>query len=154
MQIVPVTDVNLNVYLNLAQCYEAEFSPLTGKKPDRSGIFELDTELGENVKGFLLEIDHIPAGLAAIEHKEERGYEVCEFYILPYFRQNAVGMRFAHAIWERHPGKWEIKQIAGADYASEFWRKTIKRFSQTPFIEDHYDDPYWGSVTRQQFTVQ
>ncbi len=153
MRIIPVTETNLNVYLNLAQCYEAEFSPLTGKKPDPSGMFELDTELGGDVLGFLLEIDDTPAGLAAIAKTESDRYEMCEFYVVPSFRQNGVGVRFAHTIWERHPGRWEVKQIEGADYATSFWRKTITRFGGTPFIEESYDDPYWGAVTRQRFSI-
>jgi len=36
MQIIPVSETNLNTYYNLAQTYEAEFSPLTQKQPDPS----------------------------------------------------------------------------------------------------------------------
>lgn len=153
MQIIPVTETNLNIYHDLAQCYEAEFSPLTGKKPDTSGMFALDTELGGDVRGFLLEIDNTPAGLAAIAKKESDSYEMCEFYVVPCFRQNGVGMRFAHTIWERHPGRWEVKQIVGADYATAFWRKAITRLGDTLFTEESYDDPYWGAVTRQRFSI-
>ncbi len=153
MQIIPVTETNLYVYHNLAQCYEAEFSPLTGKKPDASGLFALDTPIGGDVLGYLLYIDDTPAGLAAISQKEDSRFEVCEFYIVPLFRKNATGMRFAHAIWRRHSGRWEIKQIEGADYATAFWRKTIARYNDTPFSEDRYDDPYWGNVTRQRFVI-
>jgi len=153
MQIIPVNETNLAVYHNLVQCYEAEFSPLTGKKPDETGRFELDTELGENVQGYLLEIDRHPAGLAAIACKGEKRYEVCEFYVVPSFRQKAVGMHFAHKIWNEYPGSWEVKQIEGADNAIRFWRTTITRFNNTPFREERYDDPYWGKVTRQQFKI-
>ncbi len=153
MQIIPVTDSNLHVYHNLAQCYEAEFSPLTGKKPDSSGLFALDTRIEGNVRGYLLEIDTVPAGLAAIAEKADGDFEMCEFYVVPCFRQNAAGMRFAHAIWRRHGGTWEIKQIGGADYATAFWRKTIRRYNDTPFAEERYDDPYWGNVIRQRFAL-
>lgn len=153
MKIIPVTNNNLSVYHNLAQCYEAEFSPLTGKHPDASGLFPLDTHIDENIMGYLLYIDETPAGLAAIARKEDNAFEVCEFYVLPLFRKNSSGIRFAHTIWRRHSGTWEIKQIEGADYATAFWRKTIARFGDTPFIEDRYDDPYWGNVLRQTFRV-
>ena len=62
-------------------------------------------------------------------------------------------MHFAHAIWTQHNGTWEIKQIEGAEYATVFWRKAIQRFHDTPFTEDHYNDPYWGNVLRQSFTI-
>lgn len=153
MQVIPITETNINLYHTLAQYYEAEFSPLTGKKPDASGMFELDTHLGEEIMGFLLQVDHVPAGTAAIAFKGDKSYEVCEFYVLPCFRKNSIGMKFAHKIWELYPGDWEIKQLQGAEYATRFWRKTIERFHQTTYREDDYQDPYWGTVIRQQFTV-
>jgi predicted acetyltransferase len=153
MKITPVSETNSPIYHNLVQCYEAEFSSLTGKKPNGSGLFELDTHLGENILGLLLIIDNTPAGIAAIHCKEGHAYEVCEFYVVPYFRKNGIGMEFAHAIWESYPGDWEIKQIRGAEYATAFWRKTINSFNETEFTEESYDDPYWGSVTRQKFTI-
>lgn len=153
MQIIPVTEANIGIYYNLAQTYEAEFSPLTQKQPDPSGMYELDTYPGGDILAFLLEIDNTPAGIAAIARKGDQGYEVCEFYVIPRFRKNSVGMRFAHAIWNNHPGSWEIKQLVAADYATRFWRKTIERYENTAFTEELYDDPYWGSVTRQQFII-
>lgn len=154
MKITLVTQTNSHIYHNLVQCYEAEFSPITGKKPNTSGLFELDTHLGDETLGFLLIINNSPAGIAAIKSKEADAYEVCEFYILPYFRKNAMGMQFAHTIWKKYPGDWEIKQIQGAGYATTFWRKTINSFMGTEYTEECYDDPYWGIVTRQRFTVK
>lgn len=153
MTLVTVTQANLNIYLNLAQCYEAEFSAITLKKPNEMGIFELDTLIGEGVTGLLLMADGVPAAIAAIGIKGDERYEVCEFYVIHSFRKNSTGIKFAHMIWKKYPGAWEIKQIKGAEYASEFWRKSITAFEQTAYKEDRYEDPYWGIVTRQQFTV-
>lgn len=153
MKITPVTETNSHIYHNLVQCYESEFSSLTGKKPNASGIFELDTHLGDDTVGFLLTIDNTPAGIAVICCKEALAYEVCEFYVVPYFRKNGIGMQFAHTIWKNYPGKWEIKQIQGAEFATAFWRKTINSFIDTEYTEECYDDLYWGMVTRQKFTV-
>jgi predicted acetyltransferase len=143
----------MHVYLNLIQSYEGEFSAATGKKPDADGLFALDTLIGGHVTGILLYEEQAPAGLAAIARKGEGRYEVCEFYIVPCFRKRRLGTRFAHAIWQRYPGRWEIKQIAGAEYATIFWRRAIGDFAGGGFREDVFDDPYWGTVTRQRFTV-
>jgi predicted acetyltransferase len=151
--IIPVTKDNVPIYHNLAQCYEAEFSPLTGKKPDASGLFALDTLIGGEVLGYLYYIDGTPAGLAAITQTKDDHFEVSEFYIVPLFRKGGSGMDFAHAIWRRHGGTWEVKQLEGAEYATAFWRKTIARYDNTPFSEERYDDPYWGRVLRQTFTI-
>ncbi|DAB39007.1 MAG TPA: hypothetical protein CFH83_02855 [Sulfuricurvum kujiense] len=153
MNITPVTDTNSQIYHNLVQCYKAEFSSITGKKPNASGLFELDTHLGDDTLGFLLIIDDTPAGIAAIRCKESQSYEVCEFYVVPHFRKNGIGMEFAHTIWKNYLGDWEIKQIRGAEYATAFWRKTIERLNETAYTEESYDDPHWGVVTRQQFVA-
>ncbi|MCK9372638.1 MAG: hypothetical protein M0P91_05530 [Sulfuricurvum sp.] len=153
MTVHAVTDENLFVYLNLIQCYEAEFSRITHKKPNKEGLFELDTHLGETVSGWLLMIGETPAALAAITHTANRCHEVCEFYVVPSFRHQAVGIEFAHQIWRIFPGEWVIKQIEGAEYASKFWRKAITAYHQTPYREDRYNDPYWGVVTRQRFNI-
>ena len=151
MNIVDVAEHNLDVYMNLAQGYESEFSAITRKKPNERGLFELDTQIEGNVKGLLLLVEGAPAGLAAIAAKPENRYEVCEFYVVPYFRKQSWGAHFAHAIWRRFPGRWEVKQIAGAEYATIFWRKVIGDFTHSAYTEDQYEDAYWGPVIRQQF---
>ena len=50
-----------------------------------------------------------------------------------------------------HQGRWEIKQISGAECATEFWRKVVGEFTGNNFQEDLYQDDYWGPVVRQQF---
>lgn len=152
MRIVEVDAGNLSTYLNLLQAYEAEFSPLTGKKPGSDGRFALDTHLGGNVHGYLLYLGEVPAGLAAIE-SDGGEHEVREFYVVPLFRGKLTGSRFAHAQWRRLPGRWEVKQIAGASKATAFWRRTVGEFTQGSFAEDRHDDPTWGPVVRQRFVA-
>lgn len=153
MKLVLVDKNYFQTYLNLAQCYEAEFSSLTHKQPNSSGVFELDTHLGESVNGFILMIDETPAGIAAVRVTDRDSYEMCEFYIVPCFRKNGAGIRFSHMLWEIYTGKWEIKQIDKAQYATVFWRKAITQYKDTHYIEDRYTDPYWGCVTRQTFVI-
>lgn len=153
LQIIKVSQNNIQTYFNLAQGYEAEFSYITSKKPNELGVFELDTHLDESTIFYILTIENTPAGMAAIKISEAFVYEMCEFYVVPYFRKNAVGKRFAHKIWALYPGKWEIKQIIGAEYATIFWGKTITEFKNTPYVQESYLDAYWGQVTRQQFVI-
>jgi predicted acetyltransferase len=153
MNIVEVSPNNLNVYLNLAQSYEGEFSFLTKKQPNDQGLFELDTPIEPPVRGYILYVAATPAGIAAIKEKQSHDYEVCEFYVVPSFRSGSLGEKFAHAIWDKHPGRWEIKQIEGAQYATKFWHKVISRYTHEDFVEDEFLDPYWGRVCRQRFVT-
>lgn len=85
MQIIKVDLSNQHIYMNLAQAYEAEFSKIMQKKPDENGLFPLDTILEGNVTGYLLYVDGIPAGHTAIANESDGNYEVCDFYVVPYF---------------------------------------------------------------------
>ncbi|WP_348637741.1 hypothetical protein [Photobacterium sp. DA100] len=153
VNIVNVDQGNMQVYLNLSQPYEAEFSVYTKKVPDENGLFFRDTLIGGNVRGFLLYIDNAPAGLAAIAETSQGHYEVCDFYVVPVFRQNKMGQQFAHQLFTMMPGDWESKQIEGAVHAIAFWRRAISAFTGDQFVEDIYQDSYWGAVTRQRFST-
>ncbi|KPA51985.1 GNAT family N-acetyltransferase [Photobacterium lucens] len=153
MELVQVNASNLSIYLNLTQAYEAEFSPLTKKVPDNDGMFALDTPVEGNVMGFLLYFDGVPAGLAAIADHGNSHYEVCDFYVVPVFRKNKAGQRFAHSLFSMMPGEWESKQIEGAEHAIAFWRRAIGAYTNDQYVEDIYHDAYWGDVTRQRFTI-
>ncbi|MCF2860340.1 hypothetical protein L1286_22930 [Pseudoalteromonas sp. SMS1] len=152
MNIVEVTDNNRAVYNNLAQAYEAEFSTLTEKSPLASGLFELDTDLSNPmVTGYICYVQGIPAGIAAVLRFSPDEHEVAEFYIVPLYRKAKLGTQFSHALWHLMPGRWIIKQIAGAHYATKFWLSAIADLPGKNLIEDHYEDKYWGRVTRQRF---
>lgn len=150
--IVSVNPENEHIYAHLAQAYEAGFSHITLKTPDTNGLFKLDTEIKGNVRGFILYIEAIPAGIAAIKDKRHSNYEVCEFYVVPVFRRQLWGLKFAHALFDQFIGNWEVKQIAGADLATHFWRTTISAYTQAQYVQDLYHDKYWGTVTRQKFS--
>ncbi|MFK0571517.1 GNAT family N-acetyltransferase [Endozoicomonas sp.] len=152
MNIVKVDSSNKHVYMNLAQAYGAEFSKIIQEKPDSNGLFPVDPQIEGNVSGYLLYIDGVPAALTAIANKSPGQYEVCDFYVVPYFRKNKVGKRFISDILTSLGGSWEIKQVAGADHAVKFWRDVIHDYTSGNFIEDKYEDEKWGVVTRQRFT--
>lgn len=154
MEIKQVDQTTAHIYDNLCQAYEAEFSPLTQKQPDENGLFAKDTALEGAVIGFLVYQDGRPAGLAAIKQEPAHQFEVCEFYVVPYYRRHKLGQRFAHALFDQMQGDWQIKQIEGATHATAFWRSALKTYAGPNFQEDIYHDPYWGQVTRQSFKSQ
>lgn len=152
MNIVKVDHSNVHVYHNLYQGYGAEFSRIIDDKPDENGLFDVYPKLEGEVTGYLLYLDGVPAALTAIEEKAPRTFEICDFYVVPYFRKNKVGKRFISRLFERLAGEWEIKQVAGADHAVQFWRDVVGDYTSGNFIEDEYADKKWGVVTRQRFS--
>ncbi|MDG1436888.1 MAG: hypothetical protein P8P83_03820 [Rickettsiaceae bacterium] len=150
LRVAAITNDNLFVVLNLFQAYEAEFSSLTQKMPNKEGVFQLDiTPLVDNA-GYLLYQNDIPIGFTFIDITKIP-YDVEEFYIIPITRGNGFGKLLAHYIFDMHPGPWQIRQISGANLAREFWRKTISYYIGEDFKEEITEDPKWGEVTRQSF---
>lgn len=147
-----VDESNITIYRNLAQAYEAEFSALTHKVPDRNGLFGLDTLINyKDIIGYIKYHHSTPIGISAIRIGMNE-YEVMEYYMIPSMRRRGHGLEFLRQIFLKHHGKWIIKQINGADTAREFWISTLEKL-QIDYTEDHYEDPYWGTVTRQVFHV-
>lgn len=151
LKIVPVDATNRETFDRLIQCYECEFSSITEKEPTAEGIFPLDTHLDVGHEGFLAFLGNIPVGFNVVALKGNGRYEVCEFFIIPVFRKRRFGYHLAAAIFDQYRGEWEVKQIAGADEAKAFWRRAIGKYTDGAYQEDIYSDPYWGTVTRQQF---
>nr|WP_216628447.1 GNAT family N-acetyltransferase [Pseudoalteromonas caenipelagi] len=138
--------------MNLAQAYEAEFSSLTGKLPNQKGVFSLDTPLDETHIGYLAFDGAYPIAFANISSRGNN-HEICEFYVIPSVRKRKIGSLFINKIWQAHPGKWEVKQIQGADHAIQFWRKALT-LNGVSYSESEYEDAYWGKVNRQIFTIK
>lgn len=151
IKLVTINDTNMQIYINLARSYEAEFSNLTHKNPNELGIVEPDTIPVSPYIGYLLYNDKTPIGFCVVGTVNKLN-DVAEFYIAPSMRKNKFGYNMATTVFDLHPGTWQVRQIEGATNAIEFWRKVIKQYTQNNFIEAVVSDPDWGIVTRQQFS--
>ncbi|MCG9760613.1 GNAT family N-acetyltransferase [Pseudoalteromonas sp. Isolate6] len=151
MEIRQVVGSLTQVYFNLVQAYEAEFSVLTEKLPDSNGLFQIDTPIDEQHLGYLAYENGRPVGFINIL-KVQNTFEVCEFYIVPAARKRKLGSSFMSKIWQMYPGHWQVKQIQGADHAINFWRNALT-LNGIDYCESQYQDDYWGVVNRQIFTV-
>ena len=150
--IISIDNKNVEIYLNLARAYEAEFSNLTGKLPNEFGIFEPDTMPSSPYIGYLLFKNNIPVGFCLAEINLNLR-DIAEFYIIPSARKNNLGLILASIIFEMYPGNWQVRQIQGADKATAFWRKVISKQTDNKYTEAVVNDPIWGIVTRQQFVI-
>ena len=144
---------NIHILLNLAQAYEAEFSAITKKKPNNDGVFELDVMPHSPHVGYILYQAEIPMGFCVINATSDPK-DIAEFYVIPAMRRQAIGMKFAHKIFKAHPGRWQVRQIEGANHAVKFWRYTISACTNNNYEEKIVDDPDWGMVTKQTFSVE
>lgn len=150
MNIHLINKDNLPILLNLVQAYEAEFSLITNKNPGPNGIYPMDTPCDEDHPSFLLYDNSTPIAFC-IKGTHDGRHDIAEFFVIPTYRKNGIGQKFAIEIFKKYPGNWQVRQIDGAHKATDFWRKTIRAFTNNNFSESIVDDPYWGKVTRQTF---
>lgn len=147
-----VCDSNLSTYLNLAQAYEAEFSPITKKNPNLTGLYELDTTIGGEVKAYILQNSANAIGFAAASVPEEGTRDLCEFYIVPTMRGKKIGTYLARQVFSFYPGKWTVKQLKQATHATSFWHQALSELG-IPYEETILLDEYWGNVVMQTFQI-
>ncbi|MCK8601876.1 GNAT family N-acetyltransferase [Desulfoferrobacter suflitae] len=149
-RMVPIEDSNHHVYENLAQAYEAEFSPVTGKFPEENGKYKLDTICREPHFGYLFYEDNIPIGFVVLGFLDQ-SYDVAEFYVIPTHRRHGIGRHMALRVFARYHGHWQVRQMVKADWAVAFWRRVIGEYCAGEYQEDLVDDAYYGPVMRQRF---
>lgn len=138
-----VCDRNLSTYLNLAQAYEAEFSPMTKKNPNLKGLYELDTTVGGEVKAYILQNSTNAIGFAAASVPEEGTRDLREFYVVPTMRGKKIGTYLAGQVFAFYPGKWTVKQLEHAIHATSFWHQALTDLG-IPYEETIFMDEYWG----------
>ena len=62
-------------------------------------------------------------------------YRMSEFFILRRERRTGIGTRAAHAVFDLHPGRWEVSELERNERAIHFWRRVIGERSNGRFEE-------------------
>jgi len=57
---------------------------------------------------------------------------MAEFFVLRRYRRLGVGLKAAHLVWSRLPGKWEIRVITQNQNAVRFWERAVEEFAGRP----------------------
>lgn len=129
---------------NLLELYEYDFSDFDGKDVDEKGKYGykyLDLYWVEpNRHPFLMKVDEKLAGFVLVnlndpEAKEENIHSIAEFFVLRKYRGKGIGEEAAIKIFDRFPGKWNVRQLTENKAAQAFWKKVIDRYSKGSFKE-------------------
>ena len=129
-----INEENVNDLDPMVQDYEEEFSVLTGKERNAQGKFELDVDWHAPNRGFYFVKHNVKVGFCII-HEEDGRFDVAEFYVVPSSRGSKIGEKMAHALFQRFRGPWQVRQIKGADRATQFWRKVISTYTHGEYVE-------------------
>ncbi len=149
-----VTEATLNdepTFRNLFQFYIYEFSRFMRWPVTYSGRFiEVDLDgcwSDENRHPYLIRVDRQLAGFAIVD-----GYatselsgdpdvrQMSEFFVLAALRRQGVGSQAAATLFDRFPGRWEVRQLAQNADAVAFWRAVLARYTDGRFTEKVFDD--------------
>jgi putative acetyltransferase len=148
-----INESNSHVFDELAQNYEDEFSPASGKKKNQDGKYSIDVDWRTPNIGYYWQEGSKIVGFSIIEPID--GYsEIVDFYVVPAYRKKMIGKNMAFAVFNKHPGPWRVRQISGCEAATKFWRRVIGEYTNGNYTESQIENPPWGLSVCQQFNNQ
>ena len=145
-----ITKHNCEIFEQLAQDYEEEFSPLTGKSKQPNGKYNIDVDWHLPNIGYFWKENMQIMGFVIKDQCGEYS-DIGEFYVTPAYRKMGVGRKMAFSIFDQHPGLWQVRQIQNAELAKIFWRNVISDYTNGGYIELELEDETWGKVCCQRF---
>jgi len=135
--IIPALEEQEPILANLLELYAHDFSefidlrlgadgrfgyrylPLYWKEPDRYP--------------FLIMVNDQLAGFVFVRRGSEISndtdvWDMAEFFIVRGYRRLGIGTRVAHEVWEKFPGKWEVRVIDRNQKGMKFWGRAISEY--------------------------
>ena len=97
---------------------------------------------------FLVRVGDRLAGFALVEDRSRLDgtagvHDMAEFFILRKYRREGVGERAARLLFQRFPGRWEVRQRPENREATAFWRRVIERHTGGRFEDALWNDAAW-----------
>ena len=126
---------------NLFQLYAYDFSEVVSIAVGHDGRFAVDCEhwLGDPGRSaFLIHVGDELAGFALVQRgsqlrEDPDVMDVGEFFVLRYLRRRGLGKRAARAVFERFPGRWEVRVRVANQHALAFWSDIVAAVAQDRF---------------------
>lgn len=138
MQVTLATHDQQPLIADLIEHYAHELSPLFNLQAGadgRYGYHALPSYWQQASRfPYLIKVDGEVAGFALVTRgsrisQDNEVHDMTEFFVLQQYRRRGVGARAAHAIWRRHPGRWEVRVLATNTPALRFWQAAIDGFT-------------------------
>jgi predicted acetyltransferase len=104
--------------------------------------------------GYLIRVDDRLAGFAMVhEFSRLTGdasvRDMAQFFVVKRYRRAGVGSRSARWLFDRFPGRWEVRQREENQAATAFWRQVIDQHTAGRFEDVSWNDERWrGPVQR------
>ncbi len=136
------------VLANLLELYRYDFTEFDGRdigEDGRYGYRYLDSYWSEAGRHpFLVRVDGRLAGFALLRQVAGPSggliMDVSEFFVMRRYRRLGVGQEMARILFDRFPGRWEVRELDGNAPAQAFWRRVIARHTGGRFEERQWRD--------------
>jgi predicted acetyltransferase len=153
VSLVAVTDRERPALESLFQLYAHDWSELLpveigddGRFPDRVVRPFIEHAVGHHA--FLFRVDARLAGFAlVVEQSRLTGAagvcDMAEFFVMRGARRRGIGRAAACALFDRFPGRWEVRQREDNPAATAFWRRVIDGYTAGCYREFECKDAAW-----------
>ena len=138
IELVRATPDQQPIIANLIELYAHDFSefyPIELGTDGRFGYKDLALYWSEaDWLPFLVQVNGRWAGFVlsrrerAVEGNEPV-WDVSEFFVLRAWRRRSVGITVAHELWQRWPGRWQVRVMESNDSGCRFWEKAVRTFA-------------------------
>jgi predicted acetyltransferase len=71
-----------------------------------------------------------------------------QFFVLKKYRRQGVARKAATAVFENHPGAWQVGQMPANLPAQAFWRSVIKEYTLGRFTEHQVTMGWWQGLVQ------
>jgi predicted acetyltransferase len=136
-EIIHALPEHQSILANMLELYAHDFSEFIDLRLGADGRFgykHLSSYWKEsNRYPFLIMANGDLAGFVFVRKGSEISddadvWDMAEFFVVRGFRRIGVGMKVAHEIWKKFPGKWEVRVMDRNHKAKDFWRRAIAEF--------------------------
>lgn len=142
IQLIPATLADYPVIQNMAQFYTYDLSGECGwlsqdwalSSDGLYACFDLKNYFEDpSRRAYLIRVNNELAGFVLLNQitiDVRTNWNMGEFFILAKFQGKGVGNYVARALFDKHPGIWEVAMFPENHTALSFWRKTIANYMQ------------------------
>lgn len=153
--LVKVEEKDKNVIYNLMQLYTYELSFFEDETTNftmlDSGLYVINKYVEkywkeESRHPFMLKCNNELAGFVLQRFNEQNMNEIAEFFVINKYRKIGAGTFMANKMFDLYKGKWEIRTLIKNEKAQNFWRNTIKKYTN-----NHFEEKYIRNNSRLAF---
>ena len=107
---------------------------------------------------FIVRVNERLAGFVLINkfaYTKDAEWTIAEFFVLKKYRNQGIGKKSAFYVFNKFPGKWEVRTLNENSVAKIFWRKIIQQYAKESMKEfkagcGDWKSPIWTFISKKE----